>query len=113
MRTIDADALKELYMPYDGCGFDETYSVPIGVILQNIDDMPTVPQWISVKDRLPEMSGAYLCAFAYIGAEKYVSKVIWFWGVDTGDTPGWMIVDGFGEVGYWCELPKLPERSEE
>lgn len=42
MRLIDADALKELYTPYDGCGFDETYSVPIGVILKNIDDMSPV-----------------------------------------------------------------------
>lgn len=36
MRLIDADKLKELYQGYEG------YSIPSEVILQNIDDQPTV-----------------------------------------------------------------------
>lgn len=36
MRPIDADKLKELYQGYEG------YSIPSEVILQNIDDQPTV-----------------------------------------------------------------------
>lgn len=36
MRLIDADKLKELYQGYEG------YSIPSEVILQNIEDQPTV-----------------------------------------------------------------------
>lgn len=39
MRLIDADSLKELY---EGFGeYEDNLVVPIKVILQNIDDMPT------------------------------------------------------------------------
>ena len=36
MRLIDADKLKELYGPYKGL------NVPCAVVVQNIDDQPTV-----------------------------------------------------------------------
>lgn len=36
MRLIDADELKSLYKDYEGL------SIPIGVVLANIDDMPTI-----------------------------------------------------------------------
>ena len=40
MRLINADSLKELY---EGFGeYEDDLVVPIKVILQNIDDMPTV-----------------------------------------------------------------------
>lgn len=39
MRLIDADSLKELY---EGFGeYEDNLVVPIKVVLQNIDDMPT------------------------------------------------------------------------
>ena len=40
MRLIDADSLKELYEGFGKYGDDLV--VPIAVVLQNIDDMPTV-----------------------------------------------------------------------
>lgn len=40
MRLINADSLKELY---EGFGeYEDDLVVPIKVILQNIDDMPTI-----------------------------------------------------------------------
>ena len=40
MRLINADSLKELY---EGFGeYEDNLVVPIKVILQNIDDMPTI-----------------------------------------------------------------------
>lgn len=42
-RLIDADALKELYSDCEG------YSVPVNVVLANIEDMPTIePEKICV-----------------------------------------------------------------
>ena len=39
MRLIDADSLKELY---EGFGeYEDNLVVPIKIVLQNIDDMPT------------------------------------------------------------------------
>ena len=41
MRMIDADELKAVYIPSEIEGF-EKMMVPVEVVLQNIDDMPTV-----------------------------------------------------------------------
>lgn len=41
MRLIDAEWLKELYKPYASFNGKE-YSVPIGAILANIDDAPSI-----------------------------------------------------------------------
>lgn len=64
MRLIDADELikhfKEFHEYYteDNLKFDEDeiYSV--------IGEQPTVSEWISVKDRLPDEDGSYL---TYLG----------------------------------------------
>ena len=40
-RLIDADELKAVYIPSEIEGF-EKMMVPVEVVLQNIDDMPTV-----------------------------------------------------------------------
>ena len=41
MRLIDADELKAVYIPSEIEGF-EKMMVPVEVVLQNIDDTPTV-----------------------------------------------------------------------
>ena len=41
MRLIDADELKAVYIPSEIKEF-EKMMVPVEVVLQNIDDMPTV-----------------------------------------------------------------------
>ena len=52
MRLIDADSLKELY---EGFGeYEDNLVVPIKVVLQNIDDMPTAYDRDGVLERLAE-----------------------------------------------------------
>lgn len=52
MRLIDADSLKELY---EGFGeYEDNLVVPIKVVLQNIDDMPTAYDLDGVLERLEE-----------------------------------------------------------
>lgn len=55
MRLIDADALKERYAKYFR-GWLREYIYIRDEVLRKLDDMPTVPQWISVEDRLPEIN---------------------------------------------------------
>ena len=57
-RLIDADELKAVYVPSDIEGF-ETMMVPVEVVIQNIDDMPTVDavpvrhgRWVMMEGEL-------------------------------------------------------------
>lgn len=58
MRLIDADKLKALYELPES----EYYNIPVPVILQNIDDMPTECRWIPVTERCPGMYETVLLA---------------------------------------------------
>ena len=58
-RPIDAEWLKELYQPYESYNGKEL-AVPIGAILANIDDAPTIDavsvvhgEWILLEPRCP------------------------------------------------------------
>ena len=51
MRLIDADEMKVVYIPSEIEGF-EKMMVPVEVVLQNIDDMPTV-------DAVPVVTGTW------------------------------------------------------
>lgn len=64
MRLIDADTLKEIIgecpenwtnSPEEIEAFDMWHR-----IMDDIDSTPTVNNWVSVKDRMPEKSGWYL-----------------------------------------------------
>ena len=57
-RLIDADELKAVYIPSEIEGF-EKMMVPVEVVLQNIDDMPTVDavpvrhgRWVMMEGEL-------------------------------------------------------------
>lgn len=54
MRLIDADSLKELY---EGFGeYEDNLVVPIKVVIQNIDDMPTAYDIDKVVEQLENAS---------------------------------------------------------
>ena len=63
MRLIDADSLKELY---EGFGeYEDNLVVPVKVILQNIDDMPTaydIDEKVGKLEELIEENEGYLRA---------------------------------------------------
>ena len=72
MRLIDADELKAVYIPSEIEGF-EKMMVPVEVVLQNIDDMPTVDavparhgRWITHHEKVAllngEASGGVYCS---------------------------------------------------
>lgn len=76
-----------------------------------IQDLPTVPKWISVKDRLPEESGRYLvCDVPYkiMSVVAYSARWKRFNCYDTFDEE---YVNGQGEyaVTHWMPLPDAPE----
>lgn len=67
MRMIDADELKAVYIPSEIEGF-EKMMVPVEVVLQNIDDMPTVDavpvahgEWVDDGDPLTLVCG--VCSY--------------------------------------------------
>ena len=61
MRLIDADSLKELY---EGFGeYEDNLVVPIKIVLQNIDDMPTaydIDEKVGKLEELIEENVGYL-----------------------------------------------------
>lgn len=117
MRTIDADVLEERFADsYNGCaGECECCSHYIRDKWRKgwcglIADAPTVGGWISVKDRLPEKSGTYLCyqpKAAYICA---LNTVRW------STQRGWMgkeVGSRIEGIEYWMPLPEPPKEEEQ
>lgn len=116
MRLIDADALRKLYSPEKW--FDDNYQVPVGIVLNDIDAAPTVPQWISVDDGLPQTAGTYLVyAPTYSGGSSSALDCIDGIMFSRWKNGKWSIEHGYYKrpncVEYWQPLPEPPERSEE
>ena len=96
MRPIDADALKkDLSRFYDG----EV------VARQLIDEQPTVDDWISIKDRLPER-GTRCLIYAAQGKAHYTSIANfngYYFGL-SGRRAYW-------KVTHWMPLPEPPKEE--
>ena len=100
-RPIDADALMGVFAGE----FPGMYSKRF--IKHLIDGMPTMPEWVSVKDRLPEERGRYLCWFGKntlcVGADIATYLPEWHgFGILETDTV-------LQNVTHWMPLPKQPE----
>ena len=82
-RLIDANELKAVYIPSDIEGF-ETMMVPVEVVLQNIDDMPTV-------DAVPVVHGRWIRVYSRPGVFKYLGWTCDQCGQRTGNeyAPQW------------------------
>ena len=131
MRLIDADALKaqiEKEVCKDGWGCDNynvvrCRSCEIGEALTYLDEAPTVCEWISVKNRLPEKEGRYLVLTSgIIGIE-----IAWFTSslkqcfehaFEDGepDRPGFFDCDSeddwiLDDVMCWMPLPEIPKEE--
>lgn len=84
---------------------------------------PDTNEWTSVKDRLPEKQGRYLCVINGIVRDDYVSICSFTKNLHKFDEfdfpnenrPGWYNYDGehgyyeVGGVKYWMPLPEMPE----
>ena len=74
-----------------------------------IEEAPTVGGWISVKDRLPEKSGQYLCWF---GANKVVIGPAIETYVDEWKAFGDLIsLEKYPNITHWMPLPEPPKEG--
>lgn len=108
MRMIDADALLRAY--------DEAHEGPPGKARKLIEDAPTVVEWVSVGEHLPESGKSYLT----IGprgvmrvAEAYVpAQVLSTYGGDPV-TVWWRCEGKFVAATHWMEKPAPPPKEGE
>ena len=100
MRPIDADALK--------ISIDDGWKpdMMVSEIWSVINEAPTVGEWISVKDRLPENGQWVLCKCR---AEIYevLRNDFGSWYHDINHT----YMSGF--VTHWMPLPEPPKEEKE
>lgn len=59
------------------------------------------PQWIDVKERLPELNGNYLCTLTWDDFPDMID-VIWF------EKPHWLALTN-RVIKYWMPLPEYPK----
>ena len=115
MRLIDADKAIEqsddIFSIVDGNGL-----IPVGMtkaivrgILTIESITPTIGGWISVKERLPEKPGRYLCWFGKntfaVGASivPYIPDLHWFVSLES--------LERYENVTHWMPLPGEPKEA--
>ena len=70
----------------------------------------TVQEWISVKDRLPEKDGHYLCNYHFGEYPKMTfTQVLDYYATDIVPHFQHTLGDGSMKVTHWMEIPKLPQ----
>ena len=96
MRLIDADALEASL----GIADEDI------IFREMIQDAPTVGDWISVKDRLPEKRGDYLI--------YNTDGIVWPYWYNPEDKR-WYDNCGYltESVTHWMPLPEPPKKGEE
>jgi len=115
MRLIDADALIEL-IENSNCkdcnhyNYIKCRACPTDDAVTYIDEAPTVGEWISVEDRLPETSQEVLIfsrteksGTGYVNVVLYSAKFKAFNCTD--DCDEYKVKN----VTHWMPLPKAPE----
>ena len=119
-RMIDADALQIELASLSRLARSDAQKSLLGRVLYIIDQMPTItmPQWISVEERLPERNGEYIVTACDEGepydeiiwndtvvvcAEYY--KGCWIWEENNTEYS----LDGI--VTHWMPLPEPPKEG--
>jgi hypothetical protein len=70
----------------------------------------TVQEWISVKDRLPEKDGRYLCNYHFGEYPKMTfAQVLDYYATDIVPHFQHTLGDGSMKVTHWMEIPQLPQ----
>lgn len=105
MRLIDADALRERFLERAKRAEDDGMpmtAAEMSLVARDIDRAPTVMDWISVRDRLPEPPCRCL---VYTPYNEYGDGMI----TATFTEYGWMTPGYIGQVTHWMPLPEPPE----
>lgn len=95
-REKAIQAIKRLCM-YDG---ETPQMIWSSDAIDAVRKIPESDVWISVKDRLPEKDGLYLCLTMFDNKKLYYQINLWglnhwFWACH--------------DVRYWMPLPELPK----
>lgn len=116
MRTIDADAARAAMLKIAEDSRPGAEECPMQTatgawyvrmktaeaVAEWLDALPTLGGWISVKERMPEREGLYLCWTVFNGEACYQIHLWkggrWYWVHD---------------VRYWMPLPEPPEEVQE
>ena len=70
----------------------------------------TVQEWISVKDRLPEKDGRYLCNYHFGDYPKMrFTQVLDYYATDIVPHFQHTLGDGSMKVTHWMPIPELPK----
>lgn len=81
-----------------------------GVTVQGDKDINVTTKWISVKDRLPEKDGHYLCNYHFGEYPKMTfTQVLDYYATDIVPHFQHTLGDGSMKVTHWMEIPKLPQ----
>ena len=108
VRPIDGNKLIEWFRPYLHTG----EAIPADVVIEDIRSMPTLTppnEWVSVEERLPGVSGNYICAVKDKNGSVWTIPAEWSLEMK-------MWIGAFGEikniVTHWMPLPKSPKEDE-
>lgn len=114
MRLIDADELMESIRKALGIkSMTKSLLLPAErTIIDQIDSAPTVGGsvvgWISVKDRLPEKNGRYLCRYEQeVYGEVCRCTDFGMYDSNIGENGNWFV----GKVTHWMPLPAKPKEE--
>lgn len=93
---------------FDGCPIATVYAALCGYghtrsRLKMYEDMDTEPKWISVKERLPENGGVYLCCL-----NSEFRTICYFDGGQWDDSENAYVTH---LVTHWMPLPNLPKED--
>lgn len=111
MRLIDADVITDWMIKElrnHSCGAFKGLSgrQAANMIGKRIDETPTVGEWVSVKDRLPEENCEYIVFVTDIEGEKCVTVDQWL-----SHARHWFLFDdkAESEVTHWMPMPPPPK----
>lgn len=76
-----------------------------------VEDAPTVGGWVSVKDRLPDKSGAYLVMLENVFA-THLAINVHYWNAKDGYWRGSEAHSRIVGISHWMTLPEPPEEDE-
>lgn len=113
MRPIDADELVKRTEEFK-CDWNEktapySWNHAYDSFIDIIDEQPTVGDWISVKDRLPERGGTYLC-FQPLAA-SFCMVNTYRWSTTNNGWRGAQIGSVITGITHWMPLPEPPKEN--